>query len=430
MSGSSNRPGRTTGIGPVDRVVGLARRPIAAPVRRPPVRSRRRSRCGTARSGAAPLGGRVRGAAAARRAGAARRRGRGRRGRDAGLPVGPQAGDGRASGARARAATESAAGRRRGSRAGRGAAARRRGRSCAVRSRPAPVGGGRLGPALPDAGLLGVVPGAAAGRAGGRLDAGLAQDLGERAPARVGVPVRFGHHAPPNESSLRRMTPSRSAHGQIRTHGTSSARIVAAATTAPAGTWCARSGDTPRSSASAADSIRDTKPTSWSRPIERQLPRHPQPGRVGRGAGEPGQRAEGLARGGHQVGPAGVAQLLRRRLQQVRARARRAPRGRRGRAGRRPAPPGRNRRVIRPAPERQRQRDVGVLVDAAGQLQRAAADVEDQQPAGAPAEPPADGEEGQPGLVLPGEHLQVDAGALPDAVEHLQAVLAPRGSPR
>ena len=61
--------------------------------------------------------------------------------------------------------------------------------------------------------------------------------------------------------------------------------------------------------------------------------------------------------------------------------------------------------------QRQRQGDVGVLVDAAGQLQRAAADVEHQQPAGAPAEPAADGEEGQPGLVLAGEHLQVDAGA-------------------
>ena len=112
--------------------------------------------------------------------------------------------------------------------------ARRTGRSCAD-----PVGapgGGRLGAPLADAGLLGVVPRAAAGGAVGRLDARLAQDLGERATSRVRVPVRFGHHAPPNESSLRRMTPSRSAHGQIRTHGTSRRRIAVAATTAPAGT--------------------------------------------------------------------------------------------------------------------------------------------------------------------------------------------------
>ena len=53
-----------------------------------------------------------------------------------------------------------------------------------------------------------------------------------------------------------------------------------------------------------------------------------------------------------------------------------------------------------------------------------------EQPPGAPAEPAADREEGQPGLVLAGEHLQVDTGALADAVEHLRAVASPRGSPR
>ena len=94
----------------------------------------------------------------------------------------------------------------------------------------------------------------------------------------------------------------------------------------------------------------------------------------------------------------------------------------RGRAGRRPGPRAGTVRVMRPGPERQRERDVGVLVDAAGQLERAAADVEDQQLPRAPAEPPADGEEGQPGLLLAGEHLQVDAGALADPVEDLQAV--------
>ena len=57
--------------------------------------------------------------------------------------------------------------------------------------------------------------------------------------------------------------------------------------------------------------------------------------------------------------------------------------------------------------QRQRPGDVGRLVGAARDLQRAAADVEDRQPPGRPAEPAAYGEEGQPGLVLAGEHLDV-----------------------
>ena len=56
----------------------------------------------------------------------------------------------------------------------------------------------------------------------------------------------------------------------------------------------------------------------------------------------------------------------------------------------------------------QRQRDgrVRLLVDAVGDLQRAAADVQDQQLPGRPAEPAAGGEEGEPGLLLAGEHLR------------------------
>ena len=50
--------------------------------------------------------------------------------------------------------------------------------------------------------------------------------------------------------------------------------------------------------------------------------------------------------------------------------------------------------------ERDRPGDVGLLVGAAGDLERAAADVEDRQPAGRPAEPASYGEEGQPRLVL------------------------------
>ena len=50
------------------------------------------------------------------------------------------------------------------------------------------------------------------------------------------------------------------------------------------------------------DSIRDTKPTSWSSPSSGELARHLEAGGVGSGAGEPGQRAERLAGGGDQVG--------------------------------------------------------------------------------------------------------------------------------
>jgi hypothetical protein len=51
-------------------------------------------------------------------------------------------------------------------------------------------------------------------------------------------------------------------------------------------------------------------------------------------------------------------------------------------------------------------------------LQRAAADVEDQEVARRPAEPAAHGEEGQRRLVRPGEHLQVDLGLVADPLEH------------
>jgi hypothetical protein len=62
------------------------------------------------------------------------------------------------------------------------------------------------------------------------------------------------------------------------------------------------------------------------------------------------------------------------------------------------------------------------LVPAAGDLQRAAADVEDCEPPGRPAEPAAYGEEGEPGLVLAGEDVDHHAGALLDVLEHLVAV--------
>ena len=60
--------------------------------------------------------------------------------------------------------------------------------------------------------------------------------------------------------------------------------------------------------------------------------------------------------------------------------------------------------------ERQRDGRVGLLVDAVRDLQGAAADVEDEQLAGRPAEPAAGGEEGEPGLLGAGEDLELDAG--------------------
>ena len=79
--------------------------------------------------------------------------------------------------------------------------------------------------------------------------------------------------------------------------------------------------------------------------------------------------------------------------------------------------------------ERQRDGGVGFLVDAVRDLQGAAADVEDQQLSGRPAEPAAGGEEGEPGLLLAGEDLEVDAGLGLHAGEDLVGVggLAHRG---
>ena len=72
--------------------------------------------------------------------------------------------------------------------------------------------------------------------------------------------------------------------------------------------------------------------------------------------------------------------------------------------------------------ERQRPGHVRRLVVAAGDLERAAADVEDGEAARGPAEPAAYGEEGQPRLVLTRQHLDLYAGAVLDVGEHVVAV--------
>ena len=60
--------------------------------------------------------------------------------------------------------------------------------------------------------------------------------------------------------------------------------------------------------------------------------------------------------------------------------------------------------------ERKRHRELRLGVPAEDDLHRAAADVEDQQPARRPAVPLADGQVGEPGLVLAAEVLGPDAG--------------------
>ena len=79
-----------------------------------------------------------------------------------------------------------------------------------------------------------------------------------------------------------------------------------------------------------------------------------------------------------------------------------------------------------PGAQRQRQRDVGLLVDAGRDLQRSAADVEDQQPAGGPAEPAPHGEERHDRLGFAGEDLEVDAGLVADPAQHRRRVRASR----
>ena len=207
------------------------------------------------------------------------------------------------------------------------------------------------------------------------------------------------------------MTPSRSAHGDSSTRYVQRPHRLPA-TTAPANLVRA-AGDTPSSSArrggldpgDEADQLVAARRRCSSRGTRRPAPSTARRRRAGRACGRSCCVAD------HPVRRAGASSF---RAAAARAARRRAcellERGQVGGARRRP---GRS-RVMPAGAERQRQRDVGVLVDAGRQLQRAAADVEDEQPAGAPAEPPADGEEGQPRLVLAGEHLQVHAGLLPD----------------
>lgn len=68
-------------------------------------------------------------------------------------------------------------------------------------------------------------------------------------------------------SSLRKMRPSRNAHGQISTDSIDSARMLASATKAPATICGARSALTPSSSARSAVVILEMKDMSCLRPF-------------------------------------------------------------------------------------------------------------------------------------------------------------------
>ena len=141
---------------------------------------------------------------------------------------------------------------------------------------------------------------------------------------------------------------------------------------------------------------------------------------AGRGrAGDPGQLAEGL-RGPHHVIGRSLAAACRR--PPWRSRARTCLRRRRTSC----ADGGSQliqSLVRRPGAERQRGHRVRLLVDARGHLERPAADVDDQQPPGRPAEPAPGGQERQPGLLLAGHHVDLRTGLVPDPGQDLLAVL-------
>ena len=78
--------------------------------------------------------------------------------------------------------------------------------------------------------------------------------------------------------------------------------------------------------------------------------------------------------------------------------------------------------VSRPAPSGSDITASGSSSWPSGHLKRAAADVDDEQPPGGPAEPAPGGQESQPGLVLAGQHADARAGLVLDPREHIIGV--------
>ena len=205
------------------------------------------------------------------------------------------------------------------------------------------------------------------------------------------------------------MTPSRSAHGHTETSSRPSTSSAACATTAPASSCPARLGRDARQR-------RPLRGGHGLQPVDRlRQAAAPQPARdpralgVRRRAVEPGERAEGLAR--HDARGRGgppVEQPVAHLAHLLAGAARAPPRRPSCAAGRRRS----RSRVSRPAPS-------GSDSATSGSSSRPAASSSEPPPMsrhsrrpGAPAEPPAHREEGQPGLVLAGQHAQVDAGVL------------------
>ena len=158
---------------------------------------------------------------------------------------------------------------------------------------------------------------------------------------------------------------------------------------------------TPSSSARSAAAIREMNAVTCAQARCGSATRRARgPADARRGAGQPGQRAEGLAGGDDPIGRPAASSRRRRLGQLARRRARAARRRRPCWAGRRRATrgsAGRRRAAATRATS-------GSSSEPAAELERAAADVEADQLAGAPAEPAAHGQERQPGLVLAGQH--------------------------
>ena len=137
-----------------------------------------------------------------------------------------------------------------------------------------------------------------------------------------------------SESSDCRITPSRSAHGQISSDSMPKMSITASATTPPATSWWARPGDTPAAGRARPGSAAPASAAAWQGATAGQRPPDERPVGGRWGAADPGQRAERL-RGGDRVvlGP-GAQHGARHLARSVPGRTC-AGRGSRTRAGRR-----------------------------------------------------------------------------------------------
>ena len=207
--------------------------------------------------------------------------------------------------------------------------------------------------------------------------------------------------------------PSRSAHGQISSRSRPRRSIVGLRDDRPGEELRASARPTPREGGALAGGHPGDLGQAGREglAVEVALGVHPLAAR--RGPADPGQRAHRL-RGAD--GAVGVRRLRQRAQRGGDGGAHLAPGLADDLGGGRVA--GEEVAGDPAGPERQRQRDVGVLVHAEGQLEGAAADVGDEQRPGRPAEPAPGGEEGQARLLLTAEDVERDAGHLADVGQH------------